>query len=74
MSAPQLNRRDLLLIPGAAAVAGLMPSTAWSSPLPVGVADITDMTMNSPSYATPMGYGRQENPHDARDPLALAFG
>ena len=74
MSADHLNRRDLLAVAGAAASAGLAPSVGWAVPAPVALDSITDMTMNSPSYAAPIGYGRVEEQHDAVDPLALALG
>jgi len=72
MSADHLNRRDLLAVAGAAASAGLAPSVGWAVPAPVAVDSITDMTMNSPSYAAPIGYGRVEH-HEVIDPLARAF-
>jgi hypothetical protein len=75
MRADHLNRRDLLVAAGATASwAGLAPSLGWAASVPsVRRGEITDMTMNSPSYATPIGYGRPGHPHDAGDPLAFAF-
>ena len=75
MSVDHLNRRDLLVAAGASvSCAGVMPSTGWADVRTAGVGEITDMTMNSPSYATPIGYGRSVHQHNGVDPLTLAFG
>lgn len=75
MSIDQPSRRDLLAAAGvAASCAGLVPSIGRAAVRPVETGDITDMTMNAPSYATPIGYGRPGHEHDAVDPVSLAFG
>jgi hypothetical protein len=75
MRADHLNRRDLLVAAGTAASwAGLAPSVGWAAVSTPGRGEITDMTMNAPSYATAIGYGRPGHQHDAADPLAFAFG
>lgn len=72
--AGHLNRRELFAVAGAAvSYAALPPSLAWAT-IPVdGSSAITDMTMNSPPYATQIGYGRPDHLHDGADPLDFAF-
>lgn len=73
MTRAHLNRRDLLAAAGAAASAGLAPTTSKAASRGVAGGEITDMTMNSPSYATPIGYGVAEHPHHQDEPLLRAF-
>lgn len=74
MRADALTRRHLLLAAGATSCAALVPSAGSATGRSVRTGAITDMTMNSPSYATPIGYGSADHTHAAIDPLALAFG
>lgn len=72
--ADQMNRRQLLAAAGAAvSCAGLSPRLGRAAVRKDQIGAITDMTMNSPSYATQIWYGRQDLLHDGGDPLELAF-
>ena len=75
MTAPRLNRRQLLASGAAVSCAGLIPSLARAAPVAgTAAGPITDMTMNAPSYAEPIGFGRQRHVPDGIDPLGYAFG
>lgn len=74
MRADHLSRRDLLIAGGYASCAALVPSMAAATGSLDRSDPITDMTMNAPSYATPIGFGRADHGHAAADPLAFAFG
>ncbi|MBO9576408.1 MAG: hypothetical protein J7494_11760 [Sphingobium sp.] len=74
MRADDLTRRDLLIAAGAASCAALAPSAGSATGWSAEKGGITDMTMNAPSYSTPIGYGRADHTYAVIDPLALAFG
>ncbi|MEO6153138.1 MAG: hypothetical protein ABIP24_08320 [Croceibacterium sp.] len=73
MNVAMVNRRNLLILTGAAASASFAPTLSWATAPLGGHGQITDMTTNSPTYTTAIGYGRAQMAHEVFDPLAFAF-